>query len=72
MDVEPLEKPIVRCFVSYPVTETLFTAPACVSLETAAYLRERGWLVVGPDPADMQALQEFERTKRWRQVWGRE
>ena len=32
----------VRCFVSYPVRDS-WTEPALVSLETAAYLRARGW-----------------------------
>jgi hypothetical protein len=48
------------------------TVFACVSLETAGYLKGRGWLVVGPDPHDTLALQEFERAQRWKQVWGRD
>lgn len=72
MDLGPPEKPLVRCFVSFPLDEEIFTEPACVSLETAAYLKTRGWLVVGPDPSDVAALQEFERARRWKQVWGRE
>lgn len=70
MELDPADKPLVRCFVSYPVEDVLFGF-ACVSLDTAAYLKERGWLVVGPDPHDMQALQEFERAQRWKQVWSR-
>lgn len=72
METDPLESPLVRCFVSFPIDgEDVFTDPACVCLETAGYLRERGWLVVGPDPSDMIALQEFERAQKWKQVWGR-
>lgn len=72
MELDPTEKPLVRCLVSYPLDEEVFTSPACVSLDTAAYLKDRGWLVVGPDPSDIQALAEFERAHRWKQVWGRD
>jgi hypothetical protein len=68
MEVDAAEKPLVRCLVSYPVEDEL-TILACVSLDTAAYLKGRGWLVVGPDPHDIIALQEFERARRWLQVW---
>lgn len=40
----------VRCFVAYPVRDS-WTAPVLVSLETAAYLRARGWWVL-VDPMD--------------------
>ena len=49
----------IRCLVSFPVG-TRFAEPALVSLQTALYLAERGWLLVR-DPqderdADIQAV----------------
>ena len=40
----------VRCLVSFPVGSR-FTEPALVSLQTAAYLVGRGWLMLR-DPQD--------------------
>jgi hypothetical protein len=71
MELDAVERPLLRCLVSYPVEDDL-TVFACVSLETAGYLKGRGWLVVGPDPHDTLALQEFERAQRWKHIWGRD
>lgn len=41
----------VHCLVAFPVSPERWTAPALVSIETAYYLRNRGWWVL-IDPAD--------------------
>jgi hypothetical protein len=35
-----------------------------VSLETAAYFKDLGWWILGPDPEDMDELARWEREHR--------
>ena len=60
-----MDKPILHCLVSLPITDTLFTAPALVSLELALEFKEKGYMVVGPDPQDEQDLANWERHHPW-------
>ena len=68
--MEPDDKPTLYCLVAYPLTADVFSDPALVSLELAAELKTRGYLVVGPDPANEIELALWERTqhqprKKW-------
>ncbi len=56
---------MLHCLVALEVREGLFTAPALVSLELAAEMKELGYAVVGPDPDDEQALATYERRQPW-------
>lgn len=61
-DVE-YERPAIRCFVSFPLREDLWTDPAIVNLELAAELNARGYMVL-VDPADERDLAMWERLQR--------
>lgn len=58
------DRPELRCFVAFPIAGDVFSDPALVSLETAADLRAKGYLVVGPDPQDEIDLATWERAQR--------
>jgi hypothetical protein len=58
-------RPAIYCFASYPLTPWLFTAPALVDLEMAAYLKRRGWWIIGPDPHSEQLLADWLKTREW-------
>lgn len=59
------DRPTVYAFVAYEVRPGVFTDPALVSLELAAELHEKGYSVVGPDPADLEAVEEYDRARRY-------
>lgn len=61
-----MDKPVIRCLVSYPVGDLIFTSPALVSLDTAADLKEKGYMVA-VDPADERDLATWERNHPWYQ-----
>lgn len=55
-------RPIVYCFVAYVYADgCVWGAIHRVRLETAAWMKEAGYAVVGPDPEDMQDLAQWER-----------
>lgn len=62
MDLD--ERPVLYCFVAFPIAADIFSDPAVVSLELAAELKTRGYLVVGPDPADEIELALWLRTQQ--------
>lgn len=59
------DRPIVHVLVALEIRPGHFTAPALVSLELAEELHQKGYTVVGPDPEDMDAVQEYDRVRRW-------
>lgn len=63
------DRPALHCFVAYPITSELFTEPALVSLDVAYEMREKGYVVVGPDPQDEIDLASFERSQRVTKKW---
>ena len=63
--VAAMDRPVLRCFVSFPITDELFSATALVSLDTAVLLKEAGYMVVGPDPQDEQELASWDRAHPW-------
>lgn len=60
------ERPTLWCFVSYPIEPhpDWWTGPALVSLTVAEELKQRGYIVVGPDPQDELDLAMYERLQR--------
>lgn len=64
------ERPAVRYFVAIPLKDGKVMAISLVRLETAEDLRTRaGYVVVGPDPHDMQNLAAWER-EQWQSRFG--
>jgi hypothetical protein len=63
-------RPTVRCLMAYPLGVDTFngrlrtTDIKIVSLETAAYFKDLGWWILGPDPEDMDELARWEREHR--------
>lgn len=60
------ERPVLWCFVSYPIihdTPERWSEPALVALEVAEELKQKGYHVIGPDPAGEEALATFERER---------
>jgi hypothetical protein len=47
------DRPTIHCFVALPLRPGAFTSPARVSLELAAEMKTKGYMVVGPDPFDV-------------------
>jgi hypothetical protein len=64
-------RPIVRCFVSFPLDADglTFTAPALVSLSIAAEMKAKGYLVVGADPHDLIDLATWEKQQDRQAEW---
>lgn len=64
--MDPEERPVLFCFVSYPIEPDpdWWTEPALVPLTSAEELKQRGWIVVGPDPQDERDLAMYERLQR--------
>ena len=60
-----MERPILRCLVAFAVEPNpdWYTDAAVVSLELAAELKERGWMVL-LDPQDERDLAMYERFER--------
>lgn len=58
------DKPVIRCLVALQIHEWLFTESALVSLDLAAELKEKGWVVL-VDPMDERDLASWERIQRW-------
>jgi hypothetical protein len=57
-------RPVIQCFVAYPLGDFEFTEPALVSLEVAEELFTRGYTVL-TDPQDEIDLATWERMHRW-------
>jgi hypothetical protein len=57
-------RPPIWCFVSRQIAESKWTGLALVTLETAAELKEKGWIVIGPDPGSEIALAKWDREHR--------
>lgn len=57
-------RPTLHVFVAFPLCNDVFSEPALVSLELALELKQRGYQVVGPDPADEEELAAYERLMR--------
>lgn len=57
------DRPMIRCLVSFPVRQDLWSDPFVVSLEIAAELAPKGYLVL-VDPADERELAMWERLQR--------
>ena len=57
-------RPPIWCFVSRQIAESKWTGLALVTLETAAELKEKGWIVIGPDPVSEIAFAKWEREQR--------
>lgn len=66
MDTPLDERPAVRCFAMLPSIDDPRRVAVImyVHLETAALLKEAGWIIIGPDPADLEALATWEREHR--------
>lgn len=59
------ERPTVYCLVAIEILPGVYTEPALVSLELAAELHDKGYAVVGPDPEDIAAVEEYDRARRY-------
>lgn len=59
----PLERPHVRCLVARTLRDGSFSRTKLVTLAEAYVHMQCGWQVVGPDPDDIDALEEWERTQ---------
>lgn len=54
-------RPEIHCLAARPLTTTgHYSMPALVTLPHAAHLRRQGYHIIGPDPADMAALAQWE------------
>lgn len=62
-------KPTLRCLMAMPLGIDTFsgrirtTDIKLVSLDTAAYFKDLGWWIIGPDPEDTDALARWERER---------
>lgn len=58
-------RPRIRAIVSFPLDPhpALWSEPALVSLQTAAELQARGWVVL-VDPQDVEEFATWERSQR--------
>lgn len=69
--MDPIDpRPVVHALMAYPLGidrftgEPRFTEIRRVPLAQALYFMELGFWIVGPDPADIQALARWEREHR--------
>ena len=56
--------PVIHCFAARPIAHgcgSVRGIPIVVDLETAAWLKGEGWIICGPDPADLQAYSHWQR-----------
>lgn len=59
------DRPVVYCFAAFQTSDgELWGTVHRVSLETADWMRQVGYTIVGPDPHDMIELAEWERKQR--------
>jgi hypothetical protein len=64
------DRPQVRCLIAAPLGvdhvtgQMRLTTIHLVSLETAAYFKDLGYWIVGPDPEDCHTLALWERAHR--------
>lgn len=56
-------RPVVRCFIAKAIPGSYgdVERSRIVQLSTALAAMEAGWIVVGPDPQDMEKLAAWER-----------
>jgi hypothetical protein len=55
------DRPIIWCLVARPLPGGEFTRTARVPLGAVPTYLKAGFVAVGPDPADMEALAQYER-----------
>ena len=64
------ERPVVRCLMAFPLSEgRVCSITHLVDLEEAKQRKLEGWWLIGPDPADWSALQEWEAMQPWFKRW---
>lgn len=62
--VDGLTKPVVHCLIARDLGKGRIGRSRRVSLATAYFAMKAGWVVVGPDPEDVEVLAVWERIHR--------
>jgi len=55
------DRPVIHCLVARPLRDGSLSRTKLVSLAEAYVHMRCGWLVVGPDPGDVEALEAWQR-----------
>jgi hypothetical protein len=59
-----MTRPVVHCLVARSRGEGEIGRCHVVDLQTAYLAKLAGWMVIGPDPHDVEALAEWDRDHR--------
>jgi hypothetical protein len=56
-----VDRPVVRCLIAFPNAKGEPGVIYLVDMKEAEQRMRQGWIVVGPDPADLAALAKWQR-----------